>query len=328
LLAFNEIVSYKEGIIRSLQIIKGLITNKKLALCDKGDFDGIASAALFKRKYRDGIVVLAAPSEVKTNLLLRIPKWYYVADLPCPGKAIIRVDHHKTNRPCAELEFYDPKAPAATLLALKALNLEEDPLANEIAKIAIETDTANVKSEESLLLDSAVKGSDYLGKLYLVEKLAELGIAVLKDENVKKWISKHTTKLKTTDDIVDNLINKIGIYKELIIIFEKDLNLDYRYMCISLERKGAHFTYILVPRSHFKLRIYAGANPKSNYDVTKVTIPLGGGGHRYAAGASLRGIFRRKLVLKAINEVKNYLNKDKIEVLTIDKGGNIEKITL
>ncbi|RLE84951.1 MAG: Fis family transcriptional regulator [Thermoprotei archaeon] len=310
-------MSFKEEIIRLSQIFKALITRKKLALCDKGDFDGIASAALFKRKFKEGVVVLASPYEVRTNPLIRAVKWYYVADLPCPGRAFMRVDHHETNVPCAELEFHDPRAPASALLALKALNLEDDSLAVEIVKLAVETDTANVSSREALFLDSAVKGSDYLGKIYLVEKLSEIGVKILEDERVKKWIEIHTKKLKFTKEIV----NKLKMRDVMILIFEKDIGLDYRYMCILLERKGAKMSLIVVPKKFFKVRLYAGARPESGFDAAIVAKMLGGGGHRYAAGATFRS-FTKKGIDKAISTFKRYLAQERIKVFIIN--GNKE----
>jgi len=114
---------------RLLQALKAKILGKKLALSHEEDADGIVSAALFLRKYPEAILVLGRPQEIKRDKLnwINLFTWDFVADLPCPKKAKIRVDHHKTNTPCAEIEYYDPEAPCAAILALKALKLENDP---------------------------------------------------------------------------------------------------------------------------------------------------------------------------------------------------------
>jgi hypothetical protein len=133
------------------------------------------SAALFKRRYPDAFVVLAHPSSVQRNPLYRLVTWDFVADLPCPGRVKVYADHHVTNKPCAEKSFHDPRAPAAALLALEALGLSEDLEARRLAELAVETDTANITSEEAELLEAAVKGAGYVEKLKLVEELARKG---------------------------------------------------------------------------------------------------------------------------------------------------------
>ncbi|OYT31318.1 MAG: Fis family transcriptional regulator [Thermofilum sp. ex4484_79] len=309
------------NITRAIHILYGLLSKKPLALCDAGDLDGIGSATLFKIKYPNGIIILAYPNEIKKNFLLRKIYWDFVADLPCPGKAKIRVDHHETNTPCAEKEFFDPKAPASTVLALKALGLEDNEQAKLIAKYAVETDTANVVSDEARMLDAAVKGSNYKDRVYLAEKLASIGLKVFEDPKIRKSIEKYREVRRMTEEIAE----KIPIAKEIIIVFTKDLGLSYRYLSILLERKGAEFTFIIVPKKYFVIRIYAGAKPNSNYDSSLIATKLGGGGHQYAAGATIRSLRRKNEVHKILNLIKSFLNKNYLDVLIINKNFNIER---
>ena len=301
----------------------GLLADRPLALSDINDVDGIVSAALFKRRYPQGVVILAYPPEVKNSPILKRVKWEFVADLPCPGKVKIRADHHETNTPCAENEYYDPKAPASALLALKALELEGDEIAEQITKIAIETDTANIKTREALLLDAAVKGAGYLGKLYLAESLARKGLKVLDEDRVKAWIDRYLEVKRRTEELSE----KIPVRDELLILFKKDLHLSYRYLSILLERRGANFTFIIVPKSYLTYRIYAGSTEKTPFDSAVIARRLGGGGHRYAAGASVKAFPRSRALATILSELKKFMGRDELSFIVVRDFNTIEEKT-
>lgn len=309
------------SILRLGYIVYGMASRRPLALSDINDVDGIVSATLFKRRYPQGVVVLAYPPEVKNSPILRRVKWEFVADLPCPGRAKMRADHHETNKPCAEQEFYDPSAPASALLALKGLGLESDDISEKLVKIAIETDTARIETEEAMLLDAAVKGAGYLGKLYLVENLAKRGLSVLGDERVKKWIERYNEVKRRTEEVA----RLLPVHDETLILFEKDLHLSYRYLSILLERRGAKFTFIIVPKPFFMYRIYAGARKESRFDSSIIARRLGGGGHKYAAGASFRAFPRRRGSERAIKELKDFMGRDRLRFIVVHDFNNFEE---
>lgn len=306
---------------KAYTIFRAKLEGRELALVDEGDPDGIVSGALFKIRYPKGIVVLAYPSQVRKHPLIRRVTWDFVADLPCPGKARLRADHHLTNPPCAEKEFYDPEAPAAAVMALKALGLENDGKAAELVRYAIETDTAKITSTEAMELEAAVKGADYKGRLYIIERLAERGIEALKDEKIKVFIDRFSKNKSRTEEVAKLLQPPP---REAVLVFKEDMGLSYRYLTILLERAGSEFTFLLVPKGLFKYRVYAGANPDSRYSATNVTTPLGGGGHRYAAGASFRAVSLGKALRKVLPLLKKELGDKPIEVIFIE-GGRISK---
>jgi len=308
--------------VRIYHLIIGVLFKKPLALCDAGDLDGVGSAALFKIRYPSGKIILAYPSEVKNNFIFKKVKWEFVADLPCPGKVKIRADHHETNKPCAEIEFYDPNAPASAVLALKALGLEDNKVAKLIAKYAVETDTAKIYSEEARKLEAAVKGSNYLGRIYIAEKLAKEGLNVLKDNRISKYIQNYEINRKKTEEFA----SKINVKKETILVFLNDLNLSYRYLSILLEKMGAEFTFIIVPKKYFKIRIYIGAKTESKYNASIIARKFGGGGHQFAAGAILRTFNRRKKINEIIKVVKQFLNKYSLTIYYIFDENNIKTI--
>ncbi|MCG2863390.1 MAG: Fis family transcriptional regulator [Vulcanisaeta sp.] len=302
---------------RFLAALWAKLANKPLALCDSGDVDGIVSAALFLRKYPNGVVVLAAPSEVGRSWWIRNVHWTFVADLPCPGKALIRADHHKTNKPCAKVEFYDPEAPCSALMALKALDLVNDPIANSLVKVAVETDTANITSKEAEELDLAVRFASYSEKIYIIRNLAINGLRALENERIRKLVERGYEAKKLMLEIAD----KIPI-KEVINIYSPvNLGISYRQLTIELQRRGAKMVNILLRLGRRTFRYYCGADKNSLYDCTQVATRLGGGGHKYASGAQYRvSLFNTRKGLEVfINVLKTYLNTDRLELLELSR---------
>jgi len=293
------------------KIIFAKIFNRKIALCDVGDVDGIASATLFKIKYPKGIVILASPVDVVKGRILKLFYWDFVADLPCPGKVYIRADHHKTNLPCAVKEFYDPKASCSAILALKALDLEGNVVAEKLAKIAIETDTANIVSEDAMLLDNAVSGADYFGRLYIIDRLSRIGLNALNDSRIKEFIDRS----KNLRNMIKSFANSINIKDEMVLVFKKNIGFHYRYLCILLEKMGAKFTCIIVPRGFREIRLYLGSNSK--YDVSVLARYFGGGGHKVAAGASIKTFRRNSKILEILYKVKVFLKKNCLKYIYV-----------
>ncbi|MGC8596670.1 MAG: Fis family transcriptional regulator [Thermocladium sp.] len=274
-----------DGLYRLLYITKGLILRRPLALCDIGDADGLTSAAIFLRKRPDGVVIFAAPRDVQSSKLLRSINWYFVADLPCPGKAFIRADHHRTNKPCAVHEFYDVEAPCSALMAMKALGLENDKITNELVNIAIQTDTASISTKEAEIVDLAVKGSNYMGRLYLARLLSRSGVeGLMRDERAQAWIGKAMEMKEKMLKIADS----IPIREVLTIYFPRSEGISYRQLTIELQHRGAVFVNVLVRLGRNKYRLYCGANRDSKYDCTQVATKLGGGGHKFASGAEIK----------------------------------------
>lgn len=303
-----------------LTIVYAKLLKRPLALCDVSDLDGVACAAIFKMKFTDGLVVLASPSDVQRGRLLRSVTWTFVADLPCPGKALIRADHHASNKPCASHEFYDPTAPAAASLAIRALGLEQNPAANRIVELAVETDTARIVTAEALALNDAVKGSGYRGKLRLVNLLASHSLEeVLADAQVRAAIERYRRVRESTEE----LARKLPLNEFFIAVFEEDLRLSYRYLCILMEKRGAKVTAVIVPKGLSSLRVYLGSLSR-DHDVSRVAAKLGGGGHPYAAGALVKSLRRRNAVKKILSELTEFFGVEKLDYVLVSRK-NIER---
>jgi len=264
-------------------VIAAKLAKRPVALCDAGDVDGIASAALFKRRHPNGYVELAGPTDVR-RWWVKLVRWDFVADLPCPGRANIRADHHKTNKPCAEAEFYDPEAPASAVLAARALGLEGDEVAGQLVEAAVQTDTANVTDPKIKLLDLAVRYAGKRQKLVAVEKLAQKGLAAVDEEPLRSMAERGLEK----DRLLAQIASSIPAEEMLFIYSPTHLGISYRLLTIELERKGAKFVNILVRRGWRTYRLYCGAHRDGPHDCAEVATRMGGGGHKYAAGALIK----------------------------------------
>ncbi|ABW02419.1 Fis family transcriptional regulator [Caldivirga maquilingensis] len=309
-----------------MSMIKAKLMNRPIALCDIGDADGLTSAALFLMKYPNGLVVFAPPSKVQRGWLYRLIEWDFVADLPCPGKAVIRADHHRTNKPCAKFEYYDPEAPCSAYMAAKGLNLN-DLKAQDLVKVAIETDTANIVSREAEEIDMAARFSSYSEKIRLAKALAQGGLMALNEPWVKTIVERgyraKELMLKIADQLpIDNVVN--------VYFSERVGSLSYRQLTIELQKRGAGMVNILVKLGSRTFRYYCGAD-KSRFDCTRIASALGGGGHPYAAGAQYKAplLKPRQGLELFIKVLKDKLNMDKlslVEVLNDTNGVSIRRL--
>ncbi len=317
-------------IVDFFRVLIAKARRKPVALCDVGDVDGIASAAIFKHAYPDAVIVLRAPAQVQKSRWLRLFTWDFVADLPCPPKSRVlrRADHHRTNPPCAIEECYDPSAPCAAILAAKLLKLEDDPLVRQLVDAAVQTDTANIVSEKVKLLDQAVRYAGYRTKIKIINSLAKYGIdRTLEMEEVKRAIE----KAREAEHIINVILEKVPASEIVTIFFPKGkkLGISYRQLNIEIQkRKGSKFINILVKRGYRTYRLYCGADKESRYDCTIIAKTLGGGGHKFAAGAQYKApILRPGEGFKRFVEVlKQYLKTDKINVIIIDEKLNVKSV--
>ncbi len=303
--------------MRLLYAIYGVIRGARLGLSHEGDVDGIASASLFLRRYPGSVVVLAQPSHIERGAI----RWYdwvtwdFVADLPCPARARLYVDHHKTNSPRqVEVAYHDPSAPSAASLAIAALGLEGDAVAEELVRVANDADTGRYSLPESVALRDAIKGAGYRGKLYLARRLAEGGLAALEDSRVRRWVERG----REMREAAERMASAIEPRPVLVVEFERDLGISYRTLCLELERRGAReLCAVIVPKGR-AWRVYLGASRSSRYDCSALASKLGGGGHKFAAGATVRS---RRTFYEALKE---FLGVREVELILVRGPGDIE----
>ncbi len=301
------------------------IFRRPVALCDVGDVDGLVSAAIFLRARHRGVVIFGAPSDVARSRIFRMVRWDFVADLPCPGRVRVRADHHVTNSPCAELEFYDPDAPCAAILAAKAFNLLDDPEVSKLVRIAIETDTASISSREAYMLDLIVRHVPRRLKQRLARDLATRGLsAVLSDERYLRWLRVGEERMR----IVKEISSRIPVGDAIVVYSPRRLGISYRALTIELQRRGTKFVNILVRLGLNKFRLYCGADRESKYSCIDVVSRFGGGGHRYAAGAQYRGSIKAKRELIRLVRAIEELGIRDLSTYVIERDLSVRRVDL
>jgi len=301
---------------RALTIFVARIFSKKLGLSHGGDADGIISAALFLRANPDAYIVFAEPWEVNKGII-KLIKWDFVADLPSPKKAKVRVDHHQTNEPGADLEYHDPQAPSAASLAIKALKLESDSEAVKLVELANQCDTANISSSEAWDLNDAVKGASYGDKVKLAKLLAVKGVKTLQEPFLKPLIEKNRRRRIATYALVE----KLPISEVMVMDVDNGERFSIRGLMIELEKRGAKLTCALTPRVR-GYKLHVGARVDSEFDSAELASKLGGGGHKWAAGAIVDSKER------AYKAIKEYLCVDKLRVFKVNASGEVEEMVV
>ncbi|MEM2213736.1 MAG: DHHA1 domain-containing protein [Candidatus Nezhaarchaeales archaeon] len=293
-----------------LSLIWAKLIGKKTCLSHSSDADGIVCASLFLRYVRgDGLVVLAEPFEIQRGSWINMFKWDYVLDLPCPPKASVFIDHHKTNKPNPNVKevFHDPSSPSAAALALKAFKLEDDPTALKLVELANECDTANIVSSDAWNLNDAVKGSPRRKRVKLAKLLSELGLEALKLPEFQKWILHNKERRERTRLLAE----KIPIEDNVFVKLDNEEDISPRNLMITLEKRGVKVTCVITSKNG-KYKIHLGSREDSGVDCSKIASKLGGGGHKYAAGATVDDLNKAlKLIAKklCLNKVKLYIVK-------------------
>jgi hypothetical protein len=270
---------------RLLEALKAKLTGASLALSHGGDADGAVCAALFLRRHPRGRVVLAEPWEVKPSwrCWFNWLAWDFVADLPCPFRAKLHVDHHKTGRPRAKHELFDVEAPSAASLAIKALGLQGDEVAAKLAELANECDTASIKSREAWDLNDAVKGSSVEGRVMLAKLLATRGLDAFSHPAVKAWIAVNRERRERALKLAGGVEVRDYVFIELDA---DEGRFPVRTFMLALEERGAKLTCVITPRRR-GFKIHLGSRRDSGIDCAELAMKVGGGGHRYAAGATV-----------------------------------------
>ncbi|WP_243675675.1 hypothetical protein [Vulcanisaeta distributa] len=140
-------------------------------------------------------------------------------------------------------------------MAMKALDLENDPIANSLVKVAIETDTANITSEEAERLDLAVRFASYPEKIFIIKSLAINGLQALSNSRISRLIERGYRARRLMLEIADKIPIKdvINIYSPPI-----DLGISYRQLTIELQHRGAKMVNILLRLSRRAFRYYCG----------------------------------------------------------------------
>ncbi len=286
------------------------------------DADGTISLALLFRKVDVEKVYFTSPA----NLLRTLGRVLYeqgeekeiiITDLSgnqkhvnvaSVFKKVIWLDHHvweNVNTP-NNVEIYVKPYNSAVKVVAEYFNLNDD-ISRELVKIAEEIDSNNLKSEKAYFLRDLIAAfkwkyqrSHYEYLYLLAKELSDLGLKALDKEQYKELVKEYRSWLqsKILDIILRSRPYEVSGNKVLIIRLNESIPTFFVYEVIS-NRIEDKFDYIFVvyenPKgTRIEIRTQTGK------EVLPIARKLGGGGHKYAAGVTLRRKVKDEEILEAI----------------------------
>jgi phosphoesterase RecJ-like protein len=199
-------------------------------------------------------------------------------------KSIV-IDHHATNLYFGNFNWVDPSFGAAAQMVLrlnKALGIKYDEKLAHINLMGIETDTGFFRysnADERVFRDAA--------------ELVSLGAS---PDKIAKMILEN--KRLEQFQLLSRMIEKLKLECEGLLAYSYLSYEDYGAFNCTEEDSGGFVSEIRSIKNvevavflseYEKNEIHVSFRSKEWFDVSKVAVALGGGGHPRAAGASLKG---------------------------------------
>ncbi len=195
-------------------------------------------------------------------------------------KAIINIDHHKTNEHFGDINIVKPKMPSTTLVVYKMLQKNDIPITKDIAtciyvgfledtgffsygnidkkvfkmigklvKSGMNTKDIHTKLTQSLPL-SVLRLRQHIYNTFSLYKNGTIAVAIIENEDLKK-----------SGCEIENTKNMVNLLRELVSV-------KLSVLLIKMEQKG------------YKVSLRS----KGELDVSVIAQKFGGGGHQNAAG--------------------------------------------
>lgn len=203
---------------------------------------------------------------------------------PLLGKIDLRIDHHSSATSFTECELVDPTAGACGEIiydVMMELWLEIDPDIASALYVAISTDTgcfrfSNTTDHTFLVAAACAAGG---ARVYeLNQELFETNtLARLK---MQAWIVDHMQMLRDGTMAIVSIPRTV---EQEIGVTEDDMD---NISSFPRTVAGVCMAATLRQTAQGDAKLSVRAIP--GYDATKVTVPFGGGGHKGAAGATLK----------------------------------------
>lgn len=207
---------------------------------------------------------------------------------------ILNIDHHKTNSEYGKFNYIDITASSCGEIIydiIMDLNINIDKKIASLLYIAITTDTGSFKYSNTTPKT-----------LRIAANLLEYGID--KDDiNIQLYQNKPLNKMKLLIDTLNTLEfyfnNKLSImYISLEMLKENNIDFSDSDGIIEHGRNIENVEIAVLLKEVNKKEIKVGLRSKGNYDVSEIAAFFGGGGHKNAAGCTIKA---------SIEEAKNIL---------------------
>ena len=223
------------------------------------------------------------------------------------GLTIVTIDHHFTNDEFGDINLIDPRVTSAAELLYKVLNdwgVELDQETSTALLAGIISDTGAFRytgvSKETLLT-----ASDLISKGANKEKII-FNIFNNLEMNVLKMVGEMINKLEKDEEMK---FCWCAIPLELYEKFGKpDGAKEYASNTFIQSIRDTDFGIIMVEVEEKKLSV--SFRSRTGFDVSKIALALGGGGHKAAAGANILGLSYTDAVNKVLQTARKVANEN------------------
>ncbi|MBT6874314.1 MAG: hypothetical protein HOA28_03690 [Euryarchaeota archaeon] len=291
------------------------------------DLDGIVTAAILKRHWRDAEIIFAHPGELRSGVLDGlIDKYTAICDLPMHPRCGLNIDHHWTNKIIDDSQtngiFIWKDYPSAARIAYEILSEVVDLSdLEELLFWVDKIDSGHIKKEEFLengdvFVIGRLIGSNQIINLQILE-------AIKNRESIKNILSKnimqpHLKNIKDERIMIDSLIDKtLEVNNRLAIV---------RFEDSGIRSNGYHITAKVGDDCDACIIIHGYTNSKFNnngeypvsasfytnsflhttggiYNLIKMAkrFDVDGGGHENACGCRIMPLDDGILVNRELN---------------------------
>jgi len=253
------------------------------------------SAGPFKRNevkpYAERFLPCPARREGMRVLVMDCTSRERVGDLPIDGLPAASVDHHASGNPWGDAVYLDPDAPSVTFMTEKiflALDMEILPEEAELLFLGLCTDTGFFRH-----LDGGDRSKAFFET---VARLCGKGASPK-----KAFAAINGGKSLNSRILMGTVLAKTrSYYGGRLLVSDETLEESKRY---GLESRDSDMTYQLLQsiegveamvliRQETQEECTVGFRSRDRVDVAALAENFGGGGHKNAAGAKMRGIIR------------------------------------
>jgi len=253
------------------------------------------SAGPFKKNevkpYAERFLPCPAKREGMRVLVMDCTSRERVGDLPIDGLPTATVDHHASGIPWGEAVYLDPDAVSVTFMTeqiFRALEMEVLPEEAELLFLGLCTDTGFFRHLES--------GSNCKAVFETAARLCGAGASPK-----KTFAAIHGGKSLNSRLLMGTVLSKTrSYYGGRLLVSDETLEETKRY---GLESRDSDMTYQLLQsiagveamvliRQETTEECTVGFRSRDRIDVAAIAGNFGGGGHKNAAGAKIRGTIR------------------------------------
>ncbi|HEY7054189.1 MAG TPA: bifunctional oligoribonuclease/PAP phosphatase NrnA [Mycobacterium sp.] len=227
------------------------------------------------RRDADLVVTVDAPSAKRLGTL---------AELSAPGRAVLVVDHHKSNELFGSLNFVDAEADSTTMLVAELLDAWGKPIDRDVATClyaGLTTDTGSFRWASPRALR-------------LAARLVEAGVdnaalsRQLLDTHPFAWLPMLSRVLSTAQLLSDAVDGRGLVYAVIGHGEWKSSRSEEIESVVDIVRTTSEAEIAVVFKETQPQQWSVSMRAKS-YDLASVAMEFGGGGHQLAAGYSASG---------------------------------------